>query len=271
MSDYFKSIVETYIENWDPFLRKHSIATQLIPITRYWLDVLINCSYLNTESGYSPTDSELSTLTEIASAIDVQLKMFPNGAFIRLGSRSPKDSWLVYKQGMKCLTGKHAVNMFLDSERISDDLALSKANNYTPYIAIRQWLEIEPWQEFRCFYKDRKLVGISQYDYHKGYQPEIEKNISGIQLAIEIKSKDITKYLPYDGTVIADYIYKVKNRDNQYINEAILLELNPWTVLTDPCLFDWHKNNFEKSEFRYLGRDGNLVVLDMVLQTAGQK
>lgn len=194
----------------------------------------------------------------MASAIDVQLKQFPNGAFIRLGSRSPKDSFPALKQGMKCTEGKHAVDMLVDSKRVHDDLYVAKSNNYIPHIALREWINIQPWQEFRCFYKQGELVGISQYDYFKKHLPQIEENLQGILLALEIKSKGVAKCLPYDGTIIVDYVYQVKHKGNEHINKAILLEVNPWTLLTDPCLFNWHTDKFEKPEIRYIDQSGNI-------------
>lgn len=260
MSTLFRLAVRTYIENWNPALYRESVATRLLPMPNEWVNTLLDCNTINLESGYIPTDENNRILKEITAAIVVQLKQFPNGAFVRLGSRSPKDAFIA-QSGMKCTEGKLAVQMLLDSERISDDLSMAKYNIYTPHIAIRDWIDIQPWQEFRCFYKDGNLLGVSQYDYFKGYMPEIEENVSSVMMALKIKTERIAKHLPYNGTVVVDYVYRCKNSGDEVLNEIILLEINPWTILTDPCLFDWNNDKFTKLEFRFVGKDKETIVI----------
>lgn len=102
------------------------------------------------------------------------------------------------------------------------------------------------------FIKGRKFVGLSQYNYldRKVYQ-EILQNADSIQWAIQHKVKRIADLLPQPD-IIADFYYKVKVRGNERINEVVLIELNPFDFWTDPCLFNWNKDNFSSFEFRYL-------------------
>ena len=112
-------------------------------------------------------------------------------------------------------------------------------------------MEIKPWQEFRCFYRNRKLVGISQCHYLKREVfPEIAEMAGSIEWAIRVKSEMVATLLPADDVVV-DYIYKVRRRGNENVNEVILLECNPFFVYTDPCLFSWSRDNFQEFEFRY--------------------
>ena len=95
--------------------------------------------------------------------------MFPRGAFVRLGSRSPKDSWKGHREGFRVLPGTDPLRFILDaSERMHEDVMLALQHDYTPTIFVRQWVTIPRWSEFRCFMQGRKLVGISQYDYLEG-------------------------------------------------------------------------------------------------------
>ncbi|MCL6477840.1 MAG: cell division cycle 123 family protein [Peptococcaceae bacterium] len=169
---------------------------------------------------------------------------------MRLGSRSPKDSYETYKKKYCYHTGEEAVKALCDSERVSDDLYLARANGYTPHIAVREWVPIEPWQEFRCFVRNRKLAGISQYNYlHREVFPEIRENAGRIEWALRKKTELIAPLLP--DNVVVDYIYRMRQSGNMVVNEAVLLEINPWMPYTDPCLFDWSKDRFEEFEFRF--------------------
>lgn len=251
-NEYFNAVKPTYIENWPAGLVNHSIATVHFPLSADQARALIAHSCLALEAGRIPTEEENRILKELETVVDHHIRQFPRGAFIRLGSRSPKDSWLGHREGFRCASGAHAVNLLCDSERIYDDLHLALANNYTPHLAVREWLEIHPWQEFRCFYCGRKLVGISQYNYLKQEVfPEIAELAGSIEWAIKQKSEIVAPLLPADDVVV-DYIYRVKQHGNENVNEVVLLECNPFMIYTDPCLFDWSRDSFQKFEFRYL-------------------
>lgn len=250
MLDYFNKVKPTYIENWPDNLLKHSIPAILIPLSSAEVDALIAFNFMQIEDGKIPTEENIKKIKDIEKTIDEQLKEFPNGAFIRLGSRSPKDSYLAFKMKYQCTSGKDGVKWLCDSERISDDLYLARSNNYTPYIILRPWIKIKPWQEFRCFYKDRELVGISQYNYLKGVTfDKIIKNTDIIEWSLQIKSKEICNLLP-SKDVVVDYIVKIKEYGQERTCEVIMLEINPFMTLTDPCLFSW-KEGFNQFEFRY--------------------
>jgi hypothetical protein len=207
---------------------------------------------MQLEDGNIRSIEQEAALQGIELKIDSMIKQFPRGAFVRLGSRSPKDSYNALKKNYCYHTGHDAVLALCDSERISDDLWLAKGNNYTPHIAVREWIPIEPWQEFRCFVKNRKLVGISQYNYlRREVFPEILEHFGQIEWILHQKTEMVASLLPRDD-VIVDFIYKKpRQHGNELINETILLEVNPYFIFTDPCLFNWSKDKFEKFEFRY--------------------
>lgn len=183
-------------------------------------------------------------VNKIGERIDNIIKNnFPEGCFIKLGSRSPKDSWLINKNGMCCKDGKYAVALLFDSERIMDDLYIAEHNNYLPYIVLRKWINIDPWREFRCFVRDGELVGISQY-FYQSYFPEIIENKEDIEKVIKDKVKAIRNLLPTD-TVIVDFVY---NDDKT----TTIIEFNPYDIDTDPCLFNWKQDNFTAFEFKHV-------------------
>jgi len=249
---FFENNSKTYLENWPTMLYNESISTILIRLDDREVASLI--AYNNNtidETCEVPTKENESTLLSIQNKISNCIDRFPNGAFIKLGSRSPKDSYEGYKEGFKCLDGEKAIKLFNDSERIRDDLELAKNYGYSPYIAIREWLDIPEWSEFRGFIRNRKLVGLSQYNYRsKKPYAEIMKNASSIEWAIQRKSEYIADLL-HMPDVVVDLFYKSKYYGNETVSEVKVIEINPFDIWTDPCLFNWNKDKFEDFEFRY--------------------
>jgi len=251
VNEYFEQVKPTYIENWPNGLINHSVATVHFPLTTEEVDALIAHNIMSLENGEIPTDEQGQILRRLEEKIDRLIKHFPRGAFVRLGSRSPKDSYEAFLKKFCYKNGKEAVAALCDSERINDDLWLAKSNDYTPYIAVREWIVIQPWQEFRCFIRNKKLVGISQYNYlHREVFPEIEENADRIEWALRKKVEMVAPILPADD-VIVDFVYKMREHGNVVVNEVILLEVNPYSPYTDPCLFNWSKDKFESFEFRF--------------------
>jgi hypothetical protein len=109
-------------------------------------------------------------------------------------------------------------------------------------LLFREWRIIPRDKEFRCFIRNRRLVGITQYHYaiydeefmanrpvafisiaarHKDQQAEIEHFISG----------EILPHLHMDNMVVDLFI-------DQAANAIKLIEINPYG-LSDPCLLSY--------------------------------
>jgi hypothetical protein len=166
------------------------------------------------------------------------LHQFPSGAFVRLGSRSSKDSVYARTHGMRVTTSEDAVRLLTQgSERVAFDLQLARRHSYTPHLFVRQWVDINPSAEFRCFVKQRRLVGISQYDCKNlGHCPVIARNSAAIQDAIY-------SFFPRfsESSHLDDVVFDVFISDFDSITglQVRMLELNPFHPKTDACLFSW--------------------------------
>lgn len=239
---YWDIVLPTYIENWPQALYALSIAQIDIPLT---IDDArrLGSNIIEYGEAFAPPQP----IDDIRQKVTAHVAKFPNGAFTRLGSRSPKDSYLGYNQGFKVEANTDPLRFMLDaSERIYEDLLLAIQHSYAPHIFIRQWMDIPRWAEFRCFMHDRKLVGISQYNYLKGEVfPEIIADPAYIQWAIENFFPDFCNASHLD-SVVFDVFLKISNHANTRVTEVKLLEINPYFEMTDPCLFAWNK-----PEFRY--------------------
>lgn len=235
--DYWERVLPTYIENWPAGLYNLSIPQVNLKLPMPKAMILI---WEHLADGKESTPLEMSYLGAVDAKITKAGLAFPDGFFVRLGSRSPKDSWVGYEEGFKCVDGRKALRMFLDSERIWEDLQLADTKGYEPQIWLRQWQEIPQWGEFRCFMRDKKLVGISQYDYLDGQRyDEIAENADSIHWAIDKFFTGL--FLPkiHLDSVVFDVWVKRRVRGNEQSWEVRLLEINPFGVFTDPCLFSW--------------------------------
>lgn len=247
-SAYFEMVKPTYIENWPRELCSLSIAQVDIPLNAADVHGLL-ANMMDYGSEYCCDESP--DLTNLRLCVECAVRKFPAGCMIRLGSRSPKDSWLWFK-GPKIVPGDgDPLRFVLDaSERMYDDLRMAQENGYQPHLFVRQWVNIPPWTELRCFMRDRQLVGISQYSYHFVY-PEIAVNESTMRWAVEVFfDQHFLSACPLRN-VVFDVWPIIKRRGRETEVEVKLLEINPFFEMTDPCLFDWRNGGDFDGSFRF--------------------
>lgn len=258
-SEFFEqSVLPTYLENWPVEVRALSMHQEGVELSvedtiAFGLNQVELFEFWTShgQGGDGPPD-----ISHIRAAVDEAVRRViaqgkAPGAFIRLGSRSPKDSWWPWHQeerdGMEfpwpITNGDDAMALLLGtSERVNDDLLANVAANRSSWIFARAWEQIEPWQEFRCFIKDKRVIGISQYDYMNGkVYPQLLSDkslyINALQLFV---NKRVIPALHMDSAVVDMYVkvtYMPSGRGRKA--SARLLEINPYFELTDPCLFSW--------------------------------
>ena len=236
--EYFNYAKSTYIDFWNPALLEKSIPTKMIKMTLEEATLLTDIQDGKVKFG---KDNIPDGLRRLWNEIDMLLKEFPNGAFIRLGSRSPKDSYTAEKLNYCWKDTFNVLESLLESTRIFEDLCRAERLKYEPTLIMREWMSFEKWQEFRCFIKDGELVGISQYYYHNEVFEEIKSNEKDIIKSIKDKVEETKPFLPTP-SVVFDVIY---NKEN-----TIFLEINPFGKYTDPCLFTW-QDDFSELQFKY--------------------
>ena len=236
---YFNRSKPTYIENWSRELCSLSIGQSCFKLSIDEMKAMNNFMWEKKNSSH---------LDIIAKKLDIEIKKFPKGAFVRLGSRSPKDVDI-----KPVLDGQEAMHLLMDSMRIFDDLCIAINNKYESYMFIREWVDIPNEFEYRCFMKDRELVGISQYYYDKTYL-EILNNAQAIEWTIQQFFPKFKKACELNDVVFDVFLkYKKIFDDTISVWEVKLLEINPYFEMTDPCLFDWRKQEEFKGQFLYNG------------------
>ncbi len=155
-----------FIENWPLALAELSLRQVGVPLSAQQARAL--GSQVRGFEHYFHQGGMLS-IDDLHEPLASGFMQFSEGCFVRLGSRSPKDSDLAIATGMRVHSVSTAIRMLTDgSARIAADLLAALNFGYSPYIFLREWLDIELWFEFRCFIVNRSVVGISQADGHLG-------------------------------------------------------------------------------------------------------
>lgn len=248
MDAYLRSVVPTYIENWPPALLQLSIPQVGLPLSIDEVRALRICLGAKRASA---TFNQTLVLDRLRQRIASALKAFlPDSVFVRLGSRSAKDSFHAASRGLRVVDAAAAVQMLVSgSERIQFDLALAARNHYQPVLFLRRWQDIPAWAEFRCFMRERRLIGISQYDcVNLGRCQSIVERADDIRRAIEAFFLRFRTAVHID-TVVFDVFLTAAEQHLATALSVRLLELNPFIDKTDRCLFQ--ADEFDGS-FRYL-------------------
>jgi len=252
--EHLSEVVPTYLENWPTALRALSIRQVDLPLSLGQARALgSNIRHFGRWFGAGPPQP----LDDIAVRLGLALREFPQGAFVRLGSRSGKDCDFARASGMRVGGVRSALLMLTDgSERIAWDLRLALRHSYTPHIFVREWQEFPPWAEFRCFMRGRRLVGISQYDcVNLGACPEIAARADRIHAAISDFFAVFRTAVHVDD-VVFDVLIAGDDIGYRQGTGVRLIELNPFFSRTDACLFRWDRaspggGDFDGS-FRYI-------------------
>lgn len=256
---YFDQVRPTYIENWGHALTDLSIPQTDIPLgleeTRA-LAAAVFSSCARRGGGASaaggPRDAR-DALGPLAERLARALRAYPRGAFVRLGSRSAKDSAYALGHGLRVADAPTALRMLTgDSRRLAFDLRLCLRHHYRPHVFVREWLDVPAWSEFRCFMRGRELVGVSQYDCKNlGRRQEIVANAARIEAGVRAFFGRLRAASHLDD-VVFDVFVSLDGEGPAEPAGVRLLELNPFFAGTDACLFDWHGGGDFDGSFRFL-------------------
>lgn len=222
----------TWIEHWPAGVAQLSFAQRSVPLAPAEVQALL----LRNAGAPAPQ----TVLEALAHRLDRELAALPPPAFVRLGSRSAKDTPLAVLTGSRADDGAAAVRLLTaGSHRVTLDLRRACAHGLAPCIHLRQWREIPWWSEFRCFLREGQLAGASQYHTRQPLPEDILQQLDAIRGAIDALAARIARAWG-DAPVVADVAVTPEG-------EATLIELNPWGPATDAALFSWKAEDFDGS------------------------
>jgi len=160
----------------------------------------------------------------------------------KLNWSAPKDAtWIsMKKNSMECATPNDIYLLLKSSDFVTHDLehafddceddeALKEDINYV--LVLRKWFKVNPSCEFRCFVRERRVVGICQRDLnHFEFLFPMKEQLRETILAYFQKTLKGT--FPDDNFVFDIYL-------PEPYDKVRLMDINPWAPRTDPLLYSW--------------------------------
>lgn len=251
---YMALVTPTFYEAWPQALRRLSFASTLVRLTAEERDLMLDAWGGEDEGARAAFDK----LGPLAERLDDPIGRFPAGAFVKLGSRSPKD----VGDPSPILSGRQALGRLLLSERVFEDLLNAHHTDYLPCVVVREFdTRLAMAEEWRAFVRGGKVRAVSQYDYWH-FQAGLAEKLPSIQFAFGQFWKDLRPALHLEDVVVDLWVHEGPTRAVGGIQETAwhvrLVELNPWGPWTDPCLCQWEEGAFEQErpEWRILSQPG---------------
>jgi gamma-glutamylaminecyclotransferase len=282
------------IDVWYPILKQFTFRTVFRPFSRQEGKAVMHYyqrRYLE-RGEFCQLDEEI--LLSLRDDLDKTIKtQFPNGAFLRLCGRSPKDAeplqreqiWQDYQARYEKLiqegkpknvntklqvianinwmcvrNGDEAMSLLLTSERVFADLHDWIRYGEPEQIVLREFdPRIRLDYEFRTYIHKNQLNAISQYDHYAVY-PHLFPIKEKIQQRIIEKWKEVHPHVGEDSYCM-DFIYYPDT------DEVCVIEISPFLTCTGAALFHWveTKDILENGplEFR-LNQKEHLHLADLV-------
>jgi hypothetical protein len=184
------------------------------------------------------TSTPVASLLDLAYRLDAAIERQGRSSFIRLSSRSPKDSLYAQRKGMRISDGAKALALIIEgSQRCAADLRMALDRNATIAIVVRRWIDFPWWAEFRCFMVDYRWVGASQVRPPEGPQSaSIAEDLRQMLVALQMSMHRIisTSLVP---SAAFDLICLRSSKAFPRSYCALLLDVNPLWDVTDLALF----------------------------------
>ena len=257
--EYFFS---TGLDRWYASLKEKTFKTEFLDITpdearaivKHWM------KFFKDRNSDDPVPDEISIPPDLKGLCDridrviASLAPTGNGVFIKLSTRSPKDSHVAFQKARKIFdervcslghrpslnnklillqqgvieslnvkSGLEGVQLLVSSNRVGEDLEYALEPGDSDFskrcsLVLRQWVDIPLWAEFRGFVWDRKLTAIGQYN-HPVVFSELGSDIDKIKSNLEEFYDSIKSQIPIDRYII-DFAWTP--------DQVYLVEINPF-------------------------------------------
>ncbi|PMD49419.1 D123-domain-containing protein [Hyaloscypha bicolor E] len=258
-------ILHCSYDYWHQIYRSSALKSRIIPLTPQFLsylreDGIILPSETPTfppPSTYNPSSSTSSdwdsdpdpdpslSFPTIHQAIKETIHELGGLVAPKLNWSAPKDAtWIsMKKNSMECATPNDIYLLLKSSDFVTHDLehvfdgceedeeeSLTK-EDIKYVLVLRKWFKVNPSCEFRCFVRERRVIGICQRDLnHFEFLFPMKEQLR--EVILKYFEKTLKSTFP-DGNFVFD-IYLPEPYD-----KVRLMDINPWAPRTDPLLFSW--------------------------------
>lgn len=146
----------------------------------------------------------------------------------KLNWSAPVDStWMLPDNTMRCLNANDVYMLLKSSDHINHDIELQP----NPLVLVlREWFDLHPSSEFRCFVFEGRLVAISQRQTH--FYEFLEAQRSQLLTLLTSLVQSALERFGTPTFVLDAHVSQTKER-------AFVIDFNPWDPKTDSILFAW--------------------------------
>ncbi|KAH7377972.1 D123-domain-containing protein [Cadophora sp. MPI-SDFR-AT-0126] len=248
---------------WHPKYRTSALKSRIIPLSPAFLSYLREDGIVlpsetptfpppatytdhSTSDGWDedPTPDPSLAFSSIHQQIITTISELGGLVAPKLNWSAPKDAtWIsMKKNSMECATPNDIYLLLKSSDFITHDLEHAfddcaedddtiKQEDIPYVLVLRKWFKVNPSCEFRCFVKDRRIIGICQRDLnHFDFLFPMRDRLR--DTIISYFEKTLKDTFP-DGSFVFD-VYLPEPYD-----KVRLVDINPWAPRTDPLLFSW--------------------------------
>ncbi|XP_056000354.1 cell division cycle protein 123 homolog isoform X3 [Ostrea edulis] len=203
---------------------------------------------------------------EFDAAIKKAIKMLGGKVFPKLNWSSPRDAtWIAFDKSLKCTCPSDVYLLLKSSEFITHDLTqpfiqcedFDERDDQTDVgysLILRRWQDLNPGYEFRCFVRMNTLIAICQrnhtafYDFIRHEKEDIVSDIrSFFYHMIHLKFPN------------ESYVFDVYRRDQ---GKLLLLDFNPFGVVTDGLMFTWDELTDSDTNLRGTDNETQVNIVD---------
>jgi len=253
----FNKAKATFINAWPIAWQELAPETTLIYLSQQEIKAL-GSQIAGFQHWFTPISPKC--LIHLAERLDTAINNQGRSSFIRLVSRSPKDSLYSQRHGMRVTNGSQALALIIEgSERCAADLRMVLDEDETTAIVVRKWIDFPPWREFRCFMRDYQWIGASQALHsQKNTFLMVDQDYNSVLKNLDQIMKRITAS-SHIADAVFDIVCPLYNTLEDELELALLLDSNPLSPDTDLALFA-SINELDKT-FRFYSEKNNKLYI----------
>ncbi|KAJ2554518.1 hypothetical protein EV175_002555 [Coemansia sp. RSA 1933] len=257
-----EEVISCMFSSWYPRLRNATFKSEIMkPLDKNFLTYLQSDGVFLPDNEANPVfvgefeehgiskydDVEWSDEEEPSAGINIEsttaeirriIEGLGGTVFPRMNWSSPRDAiHMTTSDSLKCANPSQIYLLLKSSYNIASDiesgryLSSDQLGEFEPELVLRQWCNLIPSMEFRCFVRNRQIIAISQidprfYDFLEDMSSEILAKIS------DLFETHVRPNFPSSSYCFDAYI--ARTADKTYV-----VDFEPWTHSVEPILFDW--------------------------------